>query len=68
MRKPFRALVALVTVLGLSSLGLAGDRPDKLEVGKLAPAFDVKGWVNSKPIEIGDLTGKVVLLDFWGVW
>lgn len=69
MKSLSRALGALVAIAGLASLGLAGDGPAKLEVGKPAPAFQaLKGWKNSKPIEVGDLAGKVVLLDFWGVW
>jgi thiol-disulfide isomerase/thioredoxin len=28
----------------------------------------VEAWVNGKPLEEGDLKGKVVLLDFWAVW
>ncbi len=30
-----------------------------------APALDAKGWINSPPLSARDLTGKVVLYDFW---
>ena len=36
-----------------------------LKVGPAAPALDAKGWINSPPLTKGDLTGKVVLYDFW---
>ncbi len=37
--------------------------------GKTAPDFsNVKGWINSKPLKLSDLKGKVVILDFWGYW
>ncbi len=38
-------------------------------IGKEAPELQqVKGWINSEPIKLADLRGKVVLLDFWGTW
>ena len=42
---------------------------DALE-GKAPPALQVKGWLNTdgKELKLADLHGKVVLLDFWGVW
>ncbi len=30
-----------------------------------APALDAKGWINSPPLTAKDLSGKVVLYDFW---
>jgi prepilin-type processing-associated H-X9-DG protein len=38
-------------------------------IGKQAPELQkMKGWINSKPIKLSGLHGKVVLLDFWGTW
>jgi thiol-disulfide isomerase/thioredoxin len=38
-------------------------------IGKQAPELQkMKGWINSKPIKLADLHGKVILLDFWGTW
>lgn len=34
-------------------------------IGLAAPAFNLEHWVNSAPIEIGDLKGKVVLVRWW---
>src|SRR5438445_2375247 len=38
--------------------------------GKAPPALEVKGWLNTggKPVKFEELRGKVVVLDFWGVW
>ncbi len=37
--------------------------------GKEAPELQkIKGWINSKPIMLAELRGKVVVLDFWGTW
>lgn len=42
---------------------------DPLE-GKAPPALQVKGWMNTGggELKLADLHGKVVVLDFWGVW
>lgn len=34
-------------------------------IGVAAPAFNLEHWINSAPIEIGDLKGKVVLVRWW---
>jgi thiol-disulfide isomerase/thioredoxin len=34
-------------------------------IGRPAPPLQLKDWINSKPLEIGDLRGKVVLLRWW---
>ena len=40
-------------------------RTDSL-VGKVAPEFSmVHEWINSRPLAIGSLKGKVVFLEFW---
>jgi cytochrome c biogenesis protein CcmG, thiol:disulfide interchange protein DsbE len=43
---------------------------DPLE-GKAPPPLQVTGWLNTKdnkPLKLADLKGKVIILDFWGVW
>jgi len=32
------------------------------------PAIDATEWLNSEPLSLEALKGKVVLLDFWGTW
>ena len=47
-----------------------GAAKDALE-NKAPPALEVKGWLNAeggKALKLDDLKGKVVVLDFWGVW
>jgi thiol-disulfide isomerase/thioredoxin len=35
-------------------------------IGERAPEFqDIEGWINSKPLTLAGLRGKVVFLDFW---
>lgn len=42
---------------------------DELE-GKAPPELQVKDWVNTdgRELKLSHLKGKVVVLDFWGVW
>jgi len=40
-----------------------------LRVGSAPPAISAASWLNTPaPIALAALKGKVVLLDFWGVW
>ena len=32
------------------------------------PALHLKDWLNSKPLTLADLKGKIVVLDFWATW
>ena len=34
-------------------------------IGQMAPSWNLRGWVNSKPLDIGQLQGKVILLRFF---
>jgi len=36
--------------------------------GKPAPDLALKDWINSKPLTLADLKGKIVVLDFWATW
>lgn len=33
--------------------------------GKPAPAWELSGWLNSPPLPLEQLKGKIVVLDFW---
>jgi thiol-disulfide isomerase/thioredoxin len=37
-------------------------------IGKPAPAIAAENWLNSKPLSLKDLKGKVVVIDFWAPW
>ena len=42
--------------------------PRPLKIGEIAPNWVVRGWSDGKTRSLGELRGKVVFLDFWGVW
>jgi thiol-disulfide isomerase/thioredoxin len=76
-------LLTIVTCLGLIALsttvraeefaregtGALRAAKDALE-GKAPPALTVTGWLNTndQPVDLKQFQGKVVLIDFWGVW
>ena len=59
----WRALV-LAVLVGLALLWAFGSGSASL-VGKAAPEFTNDTWVNSEPLRLKDLKGKVVLIEFW---
>jgi peroxiredoxin len=59
-----RSLVVFA-LLG-TGLTIALDHPDGQElVGKHAPDLRLSHWINSAPLEMADLKGKVVLVRWW---
>lgn len=36
-------------------------------MNKSAPELEVEQWIQSKPLRLADLHGKIVVLDFWGI-
>lgn len=42
--------------------------PETYRLGSPAVELATKAWVNSKPLKISQLRGKIVVLDFWGIW
>jgi len=59
----WRALV-LAMVVGLGLLWAFGSAPASL-VGKPAPEWTNDTWINSEPLRVKDLEGKVILIEFW---
>ena len=50
-----------------ASLPASAQDPNTM-VGKPAPKLQVANWMNSKPLTLSALKGKVVVLDFWAFW
>jgi peroxiredoxin len=51
-----------------SALGTLGSSPEQNFHGQPAPPLRIARWINSQPIELASLRGKVVLVVFDSVW
>ena len=58
------AVIALVVVVGLVGL-TDGRAAERVPVGKPAPEIASGEWINSPPLTMAGLRGKVVLVEFW---
>lgn len=55
---------AVALLVGFAILAASGNVAASL-VGKQAPEFTNDTWINSEPLRLKDLRGKVVLIEFW---
>jgi len=55
------AVLTLVTALAL----FAGAADAQVRVGRVAPDIAGTPWLNSPPLTISGLRGRVVLVEFW---
>jgi hypothetical protein len=56
-----RAIVAA----GLAALALAGGADAQPAPGRPAPDITAGKWINSAPLSLDGLRGRVVLVEFW---
>lgn len=66
-RQALRSAVAVMLSLTASRLTAQklGHADGRELIGHPAPSLDLKQWLHSRPLEINDLRGKVVLLRWW---
>jgi hypothetical protein len=62
MRRLFAAAVVAVALAALGALPAAGQA---LRLGQPAPDVAGTRWINSEPLTIAGLRGRVVLVEFW---
>jgi thiol-disulfide isomerase/thioredoxin len=51
-----------------TSATAATEKHNPLAVGEEAPDWEVVGWTDGAERHLSDFRGKVVVIDFWGVW
>ncbi|MBW2268272.1 MAG: redoxin domain-containing protein [Deltaproteobacteria bacterium] len=59
--------LVLVAAAGFALLA-SQDTPDPVGRGTRAPAFALESLAGGPPVELADLRGKVVLINFWATW
>lgn len=64
MRQAKWRALAFAILVSLAVLWAFGNAPASL-VGKQAPEWTNDTWINSEPLRLKDLRGKVVLIEFW---
>ena len=57
--------LSLVATMLLFTVSGGAQHPDDAFVGQMAPALKTSEWINSEPMTLEELRGKVVLIDFW---
>ena len=56
----------ILALLLLTTAAASAQHPDDTFVGQKAPELKAgDAWINSGPLKLEDLRGKVVLIDFW---
>jgi hypothetical protein len=56
-----------VAVMALAALS-AQAQDKKGLVGQKAKEINAQGWLNSDPLTLEKLKGKVVVIEFWATW
>lgn len=62
-----RRMECVGILASLLCLSLAA-QDKKGSVGQKAKEINAQGWINSDPLTLEKLKGKVVVIEFWATW
>jgi cytochrome c biogenesis protein CcmG, thiol:disulfide interchange protein DsbE len=65
--RPLQSLARLVGACALTLLLSVSAKVDALDKGQAAPEIGLAD-LTGKPVELSELRGKIVLVDFWASW
>jgi hypothetical protein len=62
--------IGFVAAIVLTAASFKSPLPEGIEVGADAPSLDAKTWFNhiGRPLELDNLGGNAVLVEFWATW
>jgi len=60
-----RAVLGLATLAALAASGVGVAAGQALRLGQPAPEVAGAPWINSAPLTLAGLRGRVVLVEFW---
>lgn len=63
-----RQLLSLFAILIVAAASPLSARPSSQPVPRPSPAWDVSEWINSDGLQLSDLRGQVVVIDFFQLW
>jgi hypothetical protein len=54
-----------LAMVALAVIALTGLAAAEIPIGRAAPELAGGAWINSEPLTLQQLRGRVVLIDFW---
>lgn len=62
--------IGIVAAGALAAVGFKSPSPEGIEIGADAPSLNAKTWFNhiGRPLELDNLGGNAVLVEFWATW
>ena len=67
--KPARRFAPLAFALAaIATLAITAPAAMAAPAGKRAPEWDISEWINSEPLSVAQLRGKVIVVEFFQLW
>jgi hypothetical protein len=62
--------IGIVAAVALTAASFKSPPPEGIQVGADALSLDAKTWFNhiGRPLELDNLGGNAVLVEFWATW